>query len=541
ARAIGICVCLMAMATTTCCRSFCPGPPGLRCRSAPPSAARRTQRRALGDDAVLWVPDSRLVKSIEKLGGRVTKADLASAGAQAAGLERELLQLARASGATLRVNDRGELLFDFPADLAIALRKSSRGAQLQQAWTKVSPWLSYGGRVLFGVSLLAMVVVLYSAVVILLTANASKNDNSSRSGGTSISMNMWFGSDIFWWILPRPYGYYRYETYGLYGSPQGPPKMSFFESVFSFVFGDGDPNTRLLTETRWQLIAETIAQNGGSVVADQLAPFLDAPSELYAEDQRSLDKAVLPALLRFRGRPEVSEDGTIVYVFPELQESRAAGELIVGNLSTREMKKQIAALGAKSKAVERSDIVADYRRATEAWKRRNPSSLAFLPEQELKFSEASNDQLLGCVGLGAFSLLAALFLGTQILNGHAQILARYHPVMRLVTRGYPLLLGYVVAFLGIPTWRWLRLRRENKRIQKDNAWRKKQAEKLQGPEGGIRARIASAARWAAQKLSFGQPIYDSSETASGKEEQDQAQELKSFDKRLESLADNLKG
>eukprot|EP00441_Pelagodinium_beii_P004273 CAMPEP_0197688826 /NCGR_PEP_ID=MMETSP1338-20131121/106012_1 /TAXON_ID=43686 ORGANISM="Pelagodinium beii, Strain RCC1491" /NCGR_SAMPLE_ID=MMETSP1338 /ASSEMBLY_ACC=CAM_ASM_000754 /LENGTH=84 /DNA_ID=CAMNT_0043271087 /DNA_START=52 /DNA_END=304 /DNA_ORIENTATION=+ len=53
------------------------------------------------------VSNRRLVEAIEKLGGRVTKADLLSSGSAAAGLERELLELARSSGAALRVSEMG--------------------------------------------------------------------------------------------------------------------------------------------------------------------------------------------------------------------------------------------------------------------------------------------------------------------------------------------------------------------------------------------------------------------------------------------------
>lgn len=52
--------------------------------------------------------------------------------------------------------------------------------------------------------------------------------------------------------------------------------MSFIESVYSFVFGDGDPNFNL-EERRYRQIAQLIRENGGAVTAEQLAPYLARP------------------------------------------------------------------------------------------------------------------------------------------------------------------------------------------------------------------------------------------------------------------------
>jgi len=66
-------------------------------------------------------------------------------------------------------------------------------------------------------------------------------------------------------------------------------------------------------------------------VAEQLAPFLDPPSpkdvDTYTvrEGEALVDESfILPVLTRLSGRPEVTEDGNIIYVFPDLMTS--AGE-----------------------------------------------------------------------------------------------------------------------------------------------------------------------------------------------------------------------
>jgi hypothetical protein len=92
--------------------------------------------------------------------------------------------------------------------------------------------------------------------------------------------------------------------------------MNFFESVFSFVFGDGDPNEGL-EDLRWKSIGECISNKGGVVSAEELAPFLDVPP--YSEDTQTDESFVLPVLLRFDGHPEVDDKGNILYRFPSLQ------------------------------------------------------------------------------------------------------------------------------------------------------------------------------------------------------------------------------
>lgn len=69
-------------------------------------------------------------------------------------------------------------------------------------------------------------------------------------------------------------------------------------------------------------------------MAEQLAPYLDAPAPkdptAYAVAGSSpltavVDESfVLPVLTRLNGRPEVTPDGNIVYVFPDLMTSAGA-------------------------------------------------------------------------------------------------------------------------------------------------------------------------------------------------------------------------
>lgn len=89
------------------------------------------------------------------------------------------------------------------------------------------------------------------------------------------SFNYWFGPSPFDFFYYRPFGYYGY-----YGQPvderrsRRPEDMGFLESVFSYIFGDGNPNSGL-EEKRLALAANMIRSKQGSVTAEQLAPFCD--------------------------------------------------------------------------------------------------------------------------------------------------------------------------------------------------------------------------------------------------------------------------
>jgi hypothetical protein len=81
--------------------------------------------------------------------------------------------------------------------------------------------------------------------------------------------------------------------------------------VYSYVFGDGDPNPRL-EEQRLSRAAAAIRAKGGAVAAEELAPFLDPPElpkdDVDAESASAVvdEQWVLPLLAKLGGIPKVS-------------------------------------------------------------------------------------------------------------------------------------------------------------------------------------------------------------------------------------------
>ncbi len=104
---------------------------------------------------------------------------------------------------------------------------------------------------------------------------------------------------------------------------KGGSSMNFMEGIFSFVFGDGDPNIDI-AERRWALVGQYIQSRGGVVAAEEVAPYLplDADAQGQGSGEGSLygdESFMMPVCLKFGGSPVVDENGRIVYQFPSLQ------------------------------------------------------------------------------------------------------------------------------------------------------------------------------------------------------------------------------
>ena len=118
---------------------------------------------------------------------------------------------------------------------------------------------------------------------------------------------------------PSPFDIFYYRPYYSYGDVRR-DEMNFLEAVYSYVFGDGDPNADV-TSRQVAAAADVIRASGGAVVAEQLAPFLALPPGVDARgDESAVDEAfVLPVVAELDGRATVdAETGHIVYVFDDL-------------------------------------------------------------------------------------------------------------------------------------------------------------------------------------------------------------------------------
>lgn len=390
-------------------------------------------------------PDPRLMDAVEKLDYRVTVGDIASqAGLDVKLVEPGLLALASEAGGHLQVSETGEVSYQFPRNFRTILRSKYLRLRLQEWWGKIWKILFYLIRMSFGIVLIASIVLIFVAIAaILIALNASRGEGDGDSGGDGMVFfpTFWIGPDWYWIFLPDYGGAERRRATGLDG------RMSFLEAVYSFLFGDGNPNADL-EERRWKAIAATIRNNRGAVVAEQIAPYLD---DLGKGFNLEFEDYMLPVLSRFNGRPEVSPDGQLVYQFPELQ------------VSAREQ-------------------------------RRNAVP-AYLKETLWQFSRASSGQIMMAAGLGGVNIIGALMLGSLLRD-----IGIAGGLIGFVSGIYGFLLAYGIAFLGVPLIRYFWLKRRNVSVENRNENRQRRAMQLNEADDTLRQKLTFAKQFAASTV-----------------------------------------
>ncbi|EIE26497.1 hypothetical protein COCSUDRAFT_46111 [Coccomyxa subellipsoidea C-169] len=391
----------------------------------------------------------RVEDAVESLGGRVTVGDVAArAGVSLEDTERTLNALAADSQGVLQVSEAGDVLYVLPQNFKSIIQGRSVLLKLEPALARAKSAAGYAVRVSFGTALVASIVLVSLTVIAILTAASSSDRDDRRSSsygyGRSPFSTFINVSDLFFYW--DPYYSRRRAVYR-----QNPGEMNFFESVFSFVFGDGDPNL-VHDEQRWKMVGQLIQSKGGVVTAEQLAPFMDlSPDDLEKIDGYTNESYMVPALVRFNGHPEVSQSGELLYVFPSLQRT-ARTQRTVGP-------------PAKDAALERR------------W----------------NFTNASEGQRLGAIALGVANCVGVLYLGSLLAQpGVSQMLAQSS--LGFMNNLFPFLQAYAASFFAIPAVRWFFNRRRNNAIEARNQARLDALGKLSSPS--LRAKIAAAGKLA---------------------------------------------
>jgi hypothetical protein len=397
-----------------------------------------------------------VIDAVEKLNYRVTIGDVAAqSGLDLNTAQREVLAIASETGGNIQVAESGEIAYKFAPNFRQVLVSRSFWLQVKENLKGVWKWVFLGIRFSFGILLIVSIaIVVIGIIAATIALNQSRNDNdrddrrSDRSGGGGfIFLGGWgnpFGNPFI--MFDRDY----YEPQRL--RERDPNDMNFFESVFSFLFGDGDPNASL-EERRWREIATMIRSNNGVVIAEQIAPYLDETSRLENDEY-----FVIPVLSKFNGFPEVSEAGTLAYKFPELQ--KVASE------------------------------------------RKSKSKSAYLQEKLWKFSQAPQGKITLAIGLGIFYLVASLYLGSLI--GDPRLAKSLVGFLGFIKAAYGFLLGYAVLFLSTPLVRYFVLQYLNKGIGDRNQKRAASAEQLKNPSSTLREKLAFASMFAMKQEAIDQ-------------------------------------
>lgn len=405
-----------------------------------------------------------VMKAVEQLDYRVTVGDVAAqAGLDINFAQAGLLALASEAGGHLQVSETGEVVYLFPKDFRSILRNKYFWLQVQEVWEKVWRVLFYIIRISFGIVLVASILLMITAIVLIMIAASASKDGDSDDSGDSRGFgmpNIWFNPfSIFWYSDP----YYRHDRYdqGDQRSPRAnnepEPEMNFLMAIFSFIFGDGNPNYDL-EERRWQMIGKAIANQNGAVVAEQIAPYLD---KIDADEDY-----MIPVLSRFNGYPQVSPAGELIYHFPELQTTA---------------------------------------------KQRHPQSVpAYFKEKLWQFSRATSGQLALAGGLGAVNIIAAVALGSMLQGG--KIAAQLGGLVGFVGSIYGFLLAYGIGFLAIPLIRYFLMQMKNGGISDRNNQRQKVASLLNQADSQVKEKISFAQQFAAQSVISSEDLAYTTET-----------------------------
>ena len=439
--------------------------------------------------------NSDVMKAVESLKYRVTVGDVAAkAGLNLATAEQGILALASETQAHLQVSEEGEIAYEFPRNFRSALRSKYWQLRAKEFAAKLWQVAFYLIRVSFGIFLMLSIALIFIAIFALMIAASSQGGGNNRDdrnggfGGFYISpFNIFYLFDFNYARGRRRYPNRRYQpnSYRKGRSAQTGEHLNFLEAIFSFLFGDGDPNANL-EEKRWQAIAAVINNNGGAVVAEQIAPYLD---DLGSESDQEYGDYMLPVLSRFNGRPAVSPTGEIVYYFPELQ---------------------VSALDRGKKAVG-----------------------AYLKEAKRKFTSATSDQVMLAIGLGAANLIGALVLQNMLSN--AVIVGGFVGFVQSI---FWVLLAYGIGFLAIPLIRYYWMLWRNGKVEARNEERQHYAARLNRLSGSdeFKQKLAFAQQFAQQKvLSADESVY-STETDLLEQEFDRSDQIEAeFRRRLNEI------
>lgn len=247
------------------------------------------------EDLMEKLPSNSVIEVVDAMPEkRVVASDVAAkAGVSLSQARKDLVALASLSQGDIAVDKDGELIYQFPPNLKLTLANNSAKykamASLRKAWPSIFWFL----RASFGVTLLVSVFAIFSTIFFLQSSSRS-DDNDDRRDDRRGSMG--FSGTYIWGPSPFDFLYWN-RPYGYYANPyQRPDEMGFLPSVFSYVFGDGNPNEKI-EEKRLALAANMIRANNGAVTAEQLAPFCDdAPDPSEYMEATYVDEVCSPVM-----------------------------------------------------------------------------------------------------------------------------------------------------------------------------------------------------------------------------------------------------
>jgi hypothetical protein len=262
----------------------------------------------------------KLVDVFGKRKGEATTADLvALTGLPKAQVDAEVKAVSDEYGARLRVTESGEILYSFPEGMKSRYR--GFGPSLRRGWKAFKKVAAKVASFLFKIWIVVMLVGYFALFVALAllslllsvavsVSGGSKDSRSSRDDGGFAGLwltgrildsivRIWFYSELFRDPADRARARDRRRE-----------KRPLHKAIFSFVFGDGDPDAGW-DEIEKKAVIAFLQANKGVITMPEFMALTGLPP-LQAEDR------INRYLYEFEGSPEVSSGGTIYFSFPAL-------------------------------------------------------------------------------------------------------------------------------------------------------------------------------------------------------------------------------
>ena len=258
---------------------------------------------------------NKIIKAFKSKKNAATIADIAASSALPLSTVKNLVpKAADEYSARLEVTESGEILYSFPLGFTSRYRgllpfikrvtEKFIYISLKTSIVLFKFWIMI---MLMGYFLLFMIIALASIFLSMAASSGKNNSRRGSSGNMAFSMSffnmimrLWFYSE-----LTKSHTHRRH----IYTEPSI-PKKPLHKAIFSFVFGDGDPNVGWEEENK-KILLKYLKENRGVI---SLPEFMI----ISGLDPQEAERAITAFCVEFNGSPEATEDGTVVYCFDDI-------------------------------------------------------------------------------------------------------------------------------------------------------------------------------------------------------------------------------
>jgi hypothetical protein len=251
--------------------------------------------------------------------GGATAADISAATALPLSTVRELVpRLADEYSGRLEVCESGEIRYSFPRGFTSRYRGFR--AVLSRFFERFGRALRTGASFLFKVWIMGMLVgyfvvfMLIALASLFLSVAAAGSSNSNDRSGRNRGGGVYFASSIFNLIIRLWFYSELTRSWDDRGFRQKPKKARndgpLYKRIFSFVFGEDDPNKDWTSREKKAIIAY-IKAHRGVISLPECMSFTGLPPDKAGEE-------MLACCREFGGMPEATPEGTVVYRFEDI-------------------------------------------------------------------------------------------------------------------------------------------------------------------------------------------------------------------------------